>query len=201
MLKTDVTKRIRGLRKRADQTNNRGATVIDAADRFQAKRQEAEFDRAAEKFVPSWIDVQSANENPPLPGMSSGSVLAQKPKDAIIRVLKPRIELDETQVFILAKNEVILDKLGVRCIPFTVIPAPRDPDDVREYLAPYFLRGWNQILFCDAEEPDLPCVLQKQDDPYKIFMAAINDPSIKDPAAYFRPSGYPLYHFVPDPLG
>jgi hypothetical protein len=112
----------------------------------------------------------------------------------------PRIERDRKCVFILAKDEHVRDENGVRCVPFTVVPAPHHPDDDQRYLTPYRLRGWDLYPFVDPDDRELPCALHRQADPYAVFETALLDLPVEERAAYRRPSGYKLYHFVPDPL-
>jgi len=178
---------------------NRGDVVIEAADRFRTRRVEADEERAAQAFVPVWMQIQSGDRSPPR--TSVRQVGDRAPTVDSVRVLRPKVKLDGRYVFILAKDEVVLDENGVRCVPFTVLPVPRDPDDDLRYLTPYILRGWSCVLFSNPDDPDLPCALQKHDDPYRTFETALEALSPEDRAVYRRASGYKLYHFVPDPLG
>lgn len=190
--------KIRRFGNRISLAKDRGNVLIDAADRFQARRQDAEHERAAAKLIPVWAQAPIVGETPPKPADREP---AGKPQNQVVRALKPRIKLDETRVFILSRDEIVLDENGVRCVPFTVLPAPRDPDDDRRYLMPYILRGWDHILFPDPDDPDLPCALQKHADPYRTFETALSDLPVDKRDAYRRPSGYKLYYPVPDPLG
>lgn len=181
-------------RNRLGRLKGRGNPVVDAADRFLARRQAAELDRACSGYVPVWTPVRTANNPEPGPARPG------RPSDRVVRTLKPRIALDRKRAFILAKDETVLDENGVRCVPFTVLPAPRDPEDDRRYLTPYILRGWDCVLFRDPDDPSLPCPLQMHDDPYETFQAALYGLPAEDRAAYLRRDGYKLFHHVPDPL-
>lgn len=179
---------------------NRGEAVIDASDRFRARRAEADSERAAAVLLPAWIPIQAGNRDAARPQASVGPGRDPGPEANNVQALRPRVEVDPKQVFILAKDEEVLDEIGVRCVPFTVLPAPLDPADDLPYLTPYLLRGWDCVLFQDPDDPDLPRALQRHEDPYRTFDAALEGLPAEERAKYRR-GDYKLYHFVPDPLG
>ncbi|MBI5654878.1 hypothetical protein HZC53_04480 [Candidatus Uhrbacteria bacterium] len=141
-------------RPRLEKLHRGGNVVVDARDRFIQKR-----------------PVEPPQASPTLPLPESG-MLAPMPR-AVFRPKRPvsplthRVELDHSLAFVLTREGVDQTD-GMRCLLYTVIPAPVDEADDERYLKPYLERGWEK-LFRGRGQPGSSGTIEMRTSPYATF--------------------------------